>query len=155
MPCFPLPHQYDTRYVYINCTHRAHTSLSPLYSFLAPTLAEMHALHAIFALASQLASWLNLGAEESIGRVHYYNPSLGGGSMLDNALNGYGEPLNVRSSPFPLLCDDHVLLIGTLGPTGYHLGHKLSRRLDRRRNSKLCACDRVVRLVSFCKRPGM
>lgn len=32
------------------------------------------------------------------GDVAYYNPANGGGSMLDNAGDGLGEPLNVRMS---------------------------------------------------------
>lgn len=57
----------------------------------------MPALRTILVLANRLASLFSSGEELSVvGSVAYYNPTLGGGSMLNNAEDGYGEPLNVR-----------------------------------------------------------
>lgn len=58
----------------------------------------MRALETILALTARLASLFALGTAQSAGSVAYYNPTLGGGSMLENAGYGYGEPLNVRLS---------------------------------------------------------
>lgn len=65
-----------------------------------PTQVEMHALETILALTSPPVPHLSLDTESSaVGSVPYHNPTLGGGSMLINAKDGYGEPLNVRLSP--------------------------------------------------------
>lgn len=77
----------------------------------------MVALKPILALTTWLASVFNV---EKMERVAFHNPTLGGGSMLDNAMNGYGEPLNV--GPFPLLLMIPCLLTWTLVLAGYHLG---------------------------------
>lgn len=59
----------------------------------------MRVLETILALAGWLVPFFSLGTDSSAtGRVAYYNPTLGGGSMLNDAGDGYGEPLNVRSS---------------------------------------------------------
>jgi hypothetical protein len=58
----------------------------------------MYGLETILALTSRFAS-LFLDAAQSGGSVAFHDPTPGGGSMLINALNGYGEPLNVRLSP--------------------------------------------------------
>ena len=55
----------------------------------------MYGLEAIFALTSRLASLFNPEPGLSVSRATFYNPTLGGGSMLIDAGNGYGEPLNV------------------------------------------------------------
>lgn len=60
----------------------------------------MHSLEITLALAVRLAALFTLGAAQG---VQFYNPIPNGGSMLDNAGDGYGEPLNVRLSPCPLM----------------------------------------------------
>lgn len=60
----------------------------------------MHVLETVLALTISLASFLAADAQ-SVGSVAFYNPSVGGGSMLENTQNGYGEPLNVRLLPAP------------------------------------------------------
>ncbi|KAF8131817.1 hypothetical protein EV363DRAFT_1398237 [Boletus edulis] len=90
----------------------------------------MHALEAILALTSRLASVFISGTEQSAGNVVFYNPTLGGGSMLVNTLNGYGEPLNVivsgESSPEVLTDDGLVNYARAIGFSeecfGIHLG---------------------------------
>lgn len=60
----------------------------------------MFTLKGIFT--ATLLSLFRLGSALSVRQgMAYYNPTAGGGSMLDNAGNGYGEPLNVR---FGVLC---------------------------------------------------
>ncbi|KAF8550361.1 hypothetical protein OG21DRAFT_1514101 [Imleria badia] len=69
----------------------------------------MHVLKPILALTTWFASLFN---DENVEGVAFYNPTLRGGSMLDNAMNGYGEPLNViisgKSSPH-VLTDDGIV----------------------------------------------
>ncbi|KAF8126328.1 hypothetical protein EV363DRAFT_1174448 [Boletus edulis] len=59
-----------------------------------------------------LMSFFGLGSALNIRSITYYDPTAGGGSMLDNAGDGYGEPLNVIISglSFPdVLTDDGIL----------------------------------------------
>lgn len=63
-------------------------------------------MHTTLVLTTRLASLLALGMAQSAGNIAYYNPTLGGGSMLEDAGYGYGEPLNVRLSPVSS-CGDH------------------------------------------------
>lgn len=56
----------------------------------------MYGLDVVFALASQLASWFTGPEQAVLGTVAFYNPIPGGGSMLINAQDGLGEPMNVR-----------------------------------------------------------
>lgn len=53
-------------------------------------------------LAVALASFFGLGSALYVRSVAYYDPAAGGGSMLDNAGDGLGEPLNVRFRAFLL-----------------------------------------------------
>ena len=54
----------------------------------------MFALRGIFV--ATIVSFFRLGSALYVRQgVAYYNPTAGGGSMLDNAGDGYGEPLNV------------------------------------------------------------
>ena len=50
-------------------------------------------------LLAALTAPLALGAVIR-GSVDYYNPTANGGSWLNNANDGYGEPLNVGASSF-------------------------------------------------------
>ncbi|KAL4068515.1 hypothetical protein V8B97DRAFT_2058943 [Scleroderma yunnanense] len=69
--------------------------------------------------------------------VPFYNPTLTGGSMLDNAGNGFGEPLNVIisgfSSPAVLTDDGIVNYARAIGFSeecfGIHLGGLMSANL--------------------------
>lgn len=55
----------------------------------------MHSLREIFTVA--FVFFFGLGSALRVRRsVAYYNPTAGGGSMLDDAGDGLGEPLNVR-----------------------------------------------------------
>jgi hypothetical protein len=55
----------------------------------------MHSLRQFFTAA--LVFFFGLGSALHVRRsVAYYNPTAGGGSMLDDAGDGLGEPLNVR-----------------------------------------------------------
>lgn len=58
----------------------------------------MYSLGTIFTAA--FVSFFRLGSALTIRGVAYYDPTAGGGSMLDNAGDGYGEPLNVRFRAF-------------------------------------------------------
>lgn len=112
----------------------------------------MHALDTVLVLATQLASLFSLGPRENVGKGPFYNPTLGGGSMLDSAMNGYGEPLNVGLFSY-LFMSRSLFLTSALGLTGYHLGRKLSTCTDRRRDRQLCTCHWIVRLLSsLCRR---
>ena len=53
----------------------------------------MHSPRAIFVAA--LLSFFGLGSALQVRSVDYYDPTANGGSMLDDAGDGYGEPLNV------------------------------------------------------------
>ncbi|KAH0828916.1 hypothetical protein J3R83DRAFT_2337 [Lanmaoa asiatica] len=79
----------------------------------------MYALETILALTARLVSLLNVGTVQRVGSVAYYNPALGGGSMLNNAEDGYGEPLNViisgESSPGVLTEDGIVNYARAIG----------------------------------------
>lgn len=91
----------------------------------------------LIALGASLVRALPL---ESRAGVTYYDPTVGGGSWLDNAGSG-GEPLNVSSSsPF---------YMQLLHPTniGRCLGTQLSRCSYRQRNPQLRACHRLVRII--------
>lgn len=57
------------------------------------TSADMHSPRAIFVAA--LLSFFGLGSALQVRSVDYYDPTANGGSMLDDAGDGYGEPLNV------------------------------------------------------------
>ncbi|KAG6382192.1 hypothetical protein JVT61DRAFT_842 [Boletus reticuloceps] len=97
----------SAHYIYIHECINLASLPSPLH-----TQAAMHALEAILALTSRLASVFISGTEQSAGNVVFYNPTLGGGSMLVNTLNGYGEPLNViisGESSQDILTDDGVV----------------------------------------------
>lgn len=71
---------------------------------------DMHAFGLIVVLAAQAS--LSLAGPLCKRAVDYYNVTAGGGSMLDNAGSGGGEPLNVivsgLSSP-DVLTDDGIL----------------------------------------------
>ena len=62
-------------------------------------------MHA-FGLVTLLAAQASLSLAGSLRAVDYYNVTAGGGSMLDNAGSGGGEPLNVIISG---LSSDDVL----------------------------------------------
>ncbi|KAI9456494.1 hypothetical protein HD554DRAFT_2030438 [Boletus coccyginus] len=90
----------------------------------------MYGFEAILALTTRLASFFNLEKEQSAGDVTFYNPTLDGGSMLIDAGNRYGEPLNViisgASSPHVLTDDGIVNYARAIGFSkecfGIHLG---------------------------------
>jgi len=98
--------------------------------------SDMFAPRAIFA--ASLVSFFVLGSAIQVrGDVAYYNPTSGGGSMLDDAGDGLGEPLNViisgKSSP-DVLTDDGILNYAhALGFSteclGIHLGSPQSANL--------------------------
>ena len=56
----------------------------------------MHSLEGILTVA--LVFLFGLGPVRC--SVAFYDPTVGGGSMLDDAGNGLGEPLNVGFEPF-------------------------------------------------------
>jgi len=60
-----------------------------------PTSADMYSLGRIFTATFVFS--VGLGSALDVWpSAAYYDPSAGGGSMLDKAGNGLGEPLNVR-----------------------------------------------------------
>ncbi|KAG9308601.1 hypothetical protein JVU11DRAFT_11707 [Chiua virens] len=104
---------------------------------LPATPVDMYGFETILALTTRIASLLPFGGTQTVGIVPYYNPTLGGGSMLNDAQDGYGEPLNViisgLSSP-EVLTDDGVLnyarAIGFSEECfGIHLGTPFSANL--------------------------
>ena len=54
----------------------------------------------IFAAVFASLFPLGLGSPLQVRGVAYYDPTVNGGSMLDNAGDGLGEPLNVCSRAF-------------------------------------------------------
>lgn len=54
----------------------------------------------IFAAAFASLFPLGFGSPLQVRGVAYYDPTANGGSMLDNAGDGLGEPLNVCSRTF-------------------------------------------------------
>jgi len=97
----------------------------------------MYGLDAFFALATQLASWFSSPEQVALGSVAFYNPSLGGGSMLINAQDGYGEPMNViisgKSSPGVLTEDGLLNYARAIGFSeecfGIHIGTPFTANL--------------------------
>ncbi|KAL4078500.1 hypothetical protein V8B97DRAFT_2021541 [Scleroderma yunnanense] len=85
----------------------------------------------------------------NMGGVPFYNPTLAGGSMLDDAGDGFGEPLNViisgLSSPGVLTGDGIVNYARAIGFSeecfGLHLGGLMSANLgDGKDNSGIGTC---------------
>jgi len=80
---------------------------------LGDLLAAMHLLSAAFlSIAVVLSSVAGLRPLIQQGTVDFFNPLEGGGSMLDDAGNGLGEPLNVIISGLSdpdVLTDDGFL----------------------------------------------
>ena len=62
----------------------------------------MYSARWIFAAA--LVSFFGLGSALYVRSVGFYNPTGGGGSMLDNAGDGLGKPLNVLFRVFCCYC---------------------------------------------------
>ncbi|KAF8549684.1 hypothetical protein OG21DRAFT_1488339 [Imleria badia] len=95
----------------------------------------MYSAKGIFSAA--LVSFFGLGSALYVRGVAYYDPTAGGGSMLDNAGDGYGEPLNVivsgLSSPNVLTDDGIVNYARAIGFSieclGIHLGNPQSANL--------------------------
>ncbi|KAN0080371.1 hypothetical protein V8E55_009937 [Tylopilus felleus] len=95
----------------------------------------MYSLGTIFTAA--FVSFFRLGSALTIRGVAYYDPTAGGGSMLDNAGDGYGEPLNViisgLSSADVLTNDGIVNYARAIGFStecfGIHLGNPQSANL--------------------------
>lgn len=87
-------------------------SILPFSTYHIPesTSADMFSSRVIFP-----ATLIGLGSALQVCPVAYYNPILYGGSMLDNAGAGLGEPLNARFFPFDYYCPL------THGLTGHHL----------------------------------
>ncbi|EGO00163.1 hypothetical protein SERLA73DRAFT_160150 [Serpula lacrymans var. lacrymans S7.3] len=89
--------------------------------------------------ASLLALQAATGFATSLSKrgVDYYDPNANGGSMLDNAGDGYGEPLNViisgLSSPAVLTEDGAINFARSIGFSeecfGFHLGGAQSANL--------------------------
>jgi len=76
----------------------------------------MHA-RLLLSVATALVPVLALPLEKRA--VAYYSPLAGGGSMLDDTLNGYGEPLNViisgESSPDVLTYNGFINFVNSIG----------------------------------------
>ncbi|KIJ67677.1 hypothetical protein HYDPIDRAFT_107146 [Hydnomerulius pinastri MD-312] len=97
----------------------------------------MPSLGSILSFATHLSSLLKVGLVLQTDSVAYYDPSQVGGSMLDNAGDGYGEPLNVilsgLSSPEVLTDDGIVNYARAIGFSeecfGIHLGGLMSANL--------------------------
>ncbi|KAG8220561.1 hypothetical protein J3R82DRAFT_3294 [Butyriboletus roseoflavus] len=69
----------------------------------------MHALKTTLVMMAGLAALFTLGAAQS---VPFYTPTANGGSMLVDAQDGYGEPLNViisGESSAAVLTDDGIV----------------------------------------------
>jgi hypothetical protein len=58
----------------------------------------MYPVNSFLIFVMRLASTLVPSSTmDKQGGIAYFNPTTGGGSMLENAGDGYGEPLNVFS----------------------------------------------------------
>ncbi|KAF9227474.1 hypothetical protein BS17DRAFT_467164 [Gyrodon lividus] len=97
----------------------------------------MYSLGTIFSFVTHVSFLLSFSPTLDYRGVAYYNPTLGGGSMLDDAGDGYGEPLNViisgLSSPRVLTDDGIVNYARAIGFSeecfGIHLGGLQSANL--------------------------
>lgn len=98
-----------------------------LMALVLPTLAELElVVNANMPLAADAA-------------VPFYDPRIGGGSMLDRAGTGVGEPLNVS----PPLCT--IMPAQTVLPLqGHHLRAEFARGIDREWVLPVCTSSGLV-----------
>ncbi|CCM02479.1 uncharacterized protein FIBRA_04579 [Fibroporia radiculosa] len=99
-------------------------------------MVALQAIAAALLISSSLATYIGTASQRR-GTVAYYDPTNGGGSMFDNANDGYGEPLNViisgLSSPEVLNEDGIINFARAIGFSieclGIHLGAPMSANL--------------------------
>jgi len=111
--------------------------LYPVLTFLSFLALKFSQMLSLFTFTLAALSALSLAATIQKRAVPYYNPSANGGSMLDNAGDGFGEPLNViisgLSSPAVLTYNGFYNYAQAIGFSeeclGFHLGAPQSANL--------------------------
>ena len=68
-------------------------SLDPMFHMVRLLSVSLLGLKCAFALSHK--------CRQDTDAVAYVDPSLAGGSQIDNAFDGFGEPLNVNTFPSP------------------------------------------------------
>ena len=71
-------------------------SLDPMFHMVRLLSVSLLGLKYAFALSP-----FTLRSRQDTDTVAYVDPNLAGGSQIDNAFDGFGEPLNVNTFPSP------------------------------------------------------